>query len=91
MKFIVQTLYYNNAIVEENGTLTIKNIYSEIFKNDKIMKTTVAVRCLMKSHAPLAGYRVIAEKWLLAKDFVSSIPCMWDHVIKFRPMECGQK
>lgn len=49
MKFIVQTPYYNSAIVEENGTLTIKNIYSEIFKNDKIMKTTVAVRCLMKS------------------------------------------
>ena len=76
-----------------NGTLTMKNIYSEIFKDYKIMNTTVAVRasCLMKFNAPLAGYRVIAEKWLLAKDFVSSIPCMWDHVVRFWPMECGQK
>ena len=42
-------------------------------QSPKVTNTTVAVKtsCLIKSHTPLPEGRAVAEKWLLATDYIS--------------------
>lgn len=67
-------MYYNNAIIDVQWNLDLQKIDTlKPSQIPKITNTTVAVKSssLMKSHAPLLECRLVAEKWVPVKDFIS--------------------